>query len=416
MKIEKNLKKETLYLYLIQISNFILPLIAFPYLANKLGVVGFGKLGFAQAVFFLLNFIIDFGFILSGAKSVSNHLGNWNALSKIYTNIQIVKFVIFVSCLIIIFPLVNLMDLDKFDSTIIILTVLASFGAVLTPSYLFNGMSKNSVLALISIVVRSVFILPVFFIVNNPDDTIIAIILQIFPNVIIGGIIQFLIIKRKYVEFNLSYFDLAVLWKETKASYENFIASFFTLGFTYLTPLFVKFTLGDVALGLYTLVDRLIAAFRQIYVPINQAFFSRVCISFEKKEFDMYVFILKKTSIIFLTFGLIAILVHTFVGEWLIEKFFGAGFDIYGFLFIAIFTQIIVSFASILVNFVIIPSNTSYLLKRIYLIGLVVYIPMCVFLIKLFDLIGVFFAMLIVETLILSLLLYCSYFSVYKKF
>ena len=53
---------------------------------------GFGKFGYAQTLFFLFMFLIDFGFILSGAKSISLNKENKLLIDKIYSNIQIVKF------------------------------------------------------------------------------------------------------------------------------------------------------------------------------------------------------------------------------------------------------------------------------------------------------------------------------------
>ena len=67
----------------------------------------------------------------------------------------------------------------------------------------------------------------------------------------------------------------------------------FTLGFTYLTPLIIKFTLGDASLGIYTVVDKLVNVLRQLYVPLNQAF-AKICIAYDANDKFNYYSMIKK--------------------------------------------------------------------------------------------------------------------------
>lgn len=161
--------------------------------------------------------------------------------------------------------------------------------------------------------------------------------------------------------------------------------------------------LGDAALGLYAVVDRLIAAFRQLYAPITQAFFSKICIAYETKSKE-YILMLKKISIIFLALGTLAFLGNLFLGNILLPIIFGKGYDVYYYLLIAIVIQVVVSFASILVNFVIIPSDNTFILKKIYFSAAIIYFPLCWFLLDIYKLNGVFFSMLFVELYVLTFL------------
>ncbi|HCJ3408385.1 TPA: oligosaccharide flippase family protein, partial [Klebsiella pneumoniae] len=65
-----NVGRETIYLYLVQISNIILPLVLVPYLAHVLGVEFFGKLSYAQAISYIAIFFVDFGFNFSAARNI----------------------------------------------------------------------------------------------------------------------------------------------------------------------------------------------------------------------------------------------------------------------------------------------------------------------------------------------------------
>ncbi|MDH0655840.1 oligosaccharide flippase family protein [Acinetobacter johnsonii] len=410
---ERSLRKETMYLYAIQISNFLVPLAAFPYLTNKLGLESFGKFGYAQTIFFLFMFLIDFGFILAGAKSISLNKENSVQVDRIYTNIQVVKFTIF---LLLFFSVLFFMYFELFglkwgevDTELVFCAIISSFSAVLIPTYLFNGLSINSTLASVTILLKLIFLIPVFLFVNGPSDLILAVSFQIMSGLAVGVIIQGIISKKKYAKFSLKYFDRSVCIQETKSAYDNFIASFFTLGFTYLTPLIIKFTMGDSALGLYTVVDKLINVLRQLYAPLTQAFFAKICIAYGDKNKNQYYLMLKRVSGFFLILGIFALVGNFLFGEKLLPLIFGDLYDVHEFLMIAIITQIIVSLASILVNFVVIPSGMSYILKRIYLFALIIYIPICFLLLNILALKGIFLSMLFIEITILLVLSFFLY-------
>lgn len=402
---DNSLRKETFYLYLIQVANFIIPLAAFPYLTHTLGVQGFGKLGFAQTVYFLCVFFIDFGFNLSGAKMVGKYRNSQIRLNYIYSNIQVVRFLIYIFLLVIILPLLFSGWLEEIDATLILIALISAAGAVLTPNYIFNGLSSNSVLALISIFIKSIFLVPIFFFVKDVNDLTLAAFLQMISGVVIGVAAQYYLFKRQLVKFSATKINKKVIRRESKKSSDLFIASFFTLGFTYLTPILIKFTLGDFAVGLYSVVDRLITAMRQLYQPITQAFFSKVCVAYAEKEFITYNLLLRKIFFMFSVIGGVGLVGNILVGDTVLPLVFGKNYDVQGFLSIAILTQIIVSYASIVVNFMIIPKGNAIVLKWIYLLTMIIYFPLLWVLMFKYQLLGVFSSILIVEIFVLLLLI-----------
>ncbi|MDR7654220.1 oligosaccharide flippase family protein [Acinetobacter junii] len=403
---DNSLRKETFYLYLIQVANFIIPLAAFPYLTHTLGVQGFGKLGFAQTVYFLCVFFIDFGFNLSGAKMVGKYRNSQIRLNYIYSNIQVVRFLIYIFLLVIILPLLFSGWLEEIDATLILIALISAAGAVLTPNYIFNGLSSNSVLALISIFIKSIFLVPIFFFVKDVNDLTLAAFLQMISGVVIGVAAQYYLFKRQLVKFSATKINKKVIRRESKKSSDLFIASFFTLGFTYLTPILIKFTLGDFAVGLYSVVDRLITAMRQLYQPITQAFFSKVCVAYAEKEFITYNLLLKKIFFMFSVIGGVGFVGNILLGDTVLPIVFGKNYDVQGFLSIAILTQIIVSYASIIVNFVLIPIGREFVLKKVYFSATIVYFLICWYLLSWFQLNGVFISMLFIELCILIYLVY----------
>ena len=69
---EKLLAKNTLMLYIMQISSYIFPLISFPYLTRVLGAEKYGIVVFANSIMSYFTLFIEFGFLLSGTKICSD--------------------------------------------------------------------------------------------------------------------------------------------------------------------------------------------------------------------------------------------------------------------------------------------------------------------------------------------------------
>jgi PST family polysaccharide transporter len=102
---DKNIKRETFYLYVVQISNIVLPLVMIPYLAHVLGVAAFGKVSFAQAISYICIFLVDFGFNFSAARGVGINVDNKKEINKLYSNVQLVKLFIFSIVMVVVFTL-----------------------------------------------------------------------------------------------------------------------------------------------------------------------------------------------------------------------------------------------------------------------------------------------------------------------
>lgn len=399
-----NLKKEVISLYLIQIANILIPLATFPFFTRIIGVEGVGKIGFSQTVFLIISFLIDFGFNLTAARSISSNYKNTQEINKIYSNVLFFKFLLYLLILLILFPLIKSLNLEELDEGIIFIAFISAFGSVLTPNFLFNGLGVNSVLACITLIARILFIVPLFFIISGYEDLLLCVFLLLIPNFIIGVFCQYYVIKKLKIVFKLKNVQIGLCFLYIKEAYDSFIASFFTLGFTYSIPVLIKFTLGDYALGIYVLVDKIVGIMKQLYNPIIQAIYSKICILYDE-NINKYIKTIKKLFILFSFIGFLALMSNRIFGGILLETLFGKVDNLHHYVELAIFTQIIVSFAIIVVNFYILPSRNAYVLKKIYASGFLLFVPIYYLAQEKYGLSGAFYAMQITEFLIFCLLL-----------
>ena len=152
------------------------------------------------------------------------------------------------------------------------------------PAWLFQGLGRNSNVAFLNFASRLLSLLLIVLFVKDQDDLIIAAICQLFSPVLAGVGMQIIILKNKIVDFATSYISFEDIKILTRDSFHNFSASFLTLGFTYFNPIIIKVFLGDSVLGVYSFADKLANVLRQLYIPLVQANFSRVCSLFHEQQ------------------------------------------------------------------------------------------------------------------------------------
>ena len=80
------LLKNTLMLELLQVSTYVLALVAVPYETRVLGPEMYGVLGAATAIMVYFQLVVDFGFLLSATEAVASHREDRDYLRRLLTS------------------------------------------------------------------------------------------------------------------------------------------------------------------------------------------------------------------------------------------------------------------------------------------------------------------------------------------
>jgi len=256
-------------LLFIQGANVILPLITLPYLVRTLGSEKFGLVMIAQSLGVLLTVIVDFGFNISATREVSLLRKDKIKLSQFYWNVFFVKIFLLVIALGIILFLTTFIERFKIEAWVYVLSFGMVIGQAIFPTWFFQGIEKMRVITVVNILAKTLFTVSIFIFVLKPSDYLWVPICN-GGGFILAGIIG-LIYSLKYINFKKP--RLKEAFSITKESSALFVSNFATNLYTSSNTFILGMVGGDAIAGVYSSMEKLVLAIKNVYVPLYQAIF-----------------------------------------------------------------------------------------------------------------------------------------------
>ncbi len=266
---QKTIATNYFSLFVLQGANYILPLITLPYLVRVLGVEKFGLVMFAQALVTFLSVFVDFGFNLSGTREVSLRRKKKEELADIFSAIMTIKFGLLIAAFFILFCVIHLFTRFQMDSDVYYLSFGIVIGNSLFPTWFFQGTEKMKFITLINILARVIFLILVFVLIKKESDYILV---PLFNSLgfIVSGLIG-LLFSLKYVKIKWPRFDL--IRRLFIESSSLFISNLATTLYTSCNVFILGIFAGNSIAGVYSSMEKLILAIKNIYTPLYQAIY-----------------------------------------------------------------------------------------------------------------------------------------------
>ncbi len=142
--------------------NAFVPLFFIPLCSNLFGIEAFGRMIFYQSLVGLLITFSDYGFSVTGLKAASLNSNNPIAISKLFSEISFIKVSLLLLGSISLYIYISSTDseLANTNELLLFLFVLGSLSLQsLLPYWLFQGLRKNKIVAIINLISKLLLIL-----------------------------------------------------------------------------------------------------------------------------------------------------------------------------------------------------------------------------------------------------------------
>ncbi|MDV5228376.1 oligosaccharide flippase family protein [Providencia rettgeri] len=181
----KKILNNLINLSAIQLFNIIAPLIIYPLTLHRLGLDTMGLALYYQGIIAFLAIFINYGFYISGPKLISNANKDKAKINKIVSSILIIKIIIWLFCLLLVIFISNI-SYFNLNQKYIFLAFLSTFYELFFMQWFFQGVERLKPMVLINTISKVLQTIAIYFLVKNPSDLDMYLLIIALNNLIAG--------------------------------------------------------------------------------------------------------------------------------------------------------------------------------------------------------------------------------------
>lgn len=270
----KVLVKNFTSLSLLQLANYIFPVITLPYLVRVLGPEKYGVINFAAAFSAYFVIITDYGFNLSATQEISVNRNDKEKVSEIFSSVLTIKIILFFLSSGIFFLIVNMFELFSNDAGLYSIMFIGVVGIVLFPLWVYQGVEQMKYILIINVAIRSVTIVSIFLLVKVENDYLLLAVIYTITQVMTGITGLFFAIRK----FDLRYLfpSKVQLLEQLKKGWNLFLSSIWINLYTTSNVFILGLFAPNSVVGYYSAADKVRIAFQGILSSMSQSVFPYV--------------------------------------------------------------------------------------------------------------------------------------------
>jgi O-antigen/teichoic acid export membrane protein len=317
-----SIKKNIVYSSILTVSNFVFPLVTFPYVTRVLGVANIGIYNFVDNV---INYFILFsmlGISVLGIREIAKTKNNLQELQKTFSGLFYLNAIGTSIMLLILFCTIILVPKFHEHDNMMWLGVIKLLFNLFLIEWYYKGMEDFSYITYRTIFVRIVYVITVFIFVTEQNDY------QIYYALSVGTLAVNAIINWRYARKTIRLIMYNHSWVQ-------YIRPYFIVGcyliltsmYTSFNVVYLGFVSGETEVGYYTTATKLYAILLALYSAYTGVMMPRIsALSAEGNIVDIKRLIDKSYNILF-TFTLPIIVIVLFFTPQIIFIIAGHGFN-----------------------------------------------------------------------------------------
>ena len=244
----KSVKFNFIMNFILTASNFIFPLITFPYVSRILGASGTGEVSFAISVVSYFTMVAALGIPTYGIRAIARARNNQEKLNKTTQEILSIHLVMMILVAIVYIIAINFIPRFQSDKTLFLVVGVTILLDPLGVNWLYQGLEQYGYIAKRSIFLKFVGLILMFMFIHSPEDYVFYGVTSILASV--GSNVLNFINLRKYVSLKpVGNYNIKRHLKPIMILFAQVIAVNI---YTNLDNVMLGFMKTDVDVGLYT--------------------------------------------------------------------------------------------------------------------------------------------------------------------
>lgn len=320
-----SLIKNVASLGIVQVANYVLPLLYLPIVSRIIGPDKFGVINYATSFVYYFYLVISYGFDLSATRRLAKDADNVEFRRIVFSEVfysQIFLLLLstgmFLCFLYIVPPLAAEKEVAIFSFSICIATTL-------TQNWMFQAMQDLPKVAILNFVSKLLFTVFVLMVIRQKQD-------YVWQPLLMSGIQIFVAVISfiwAYKRYHLKFIKIplrqvfGLLWAEKTVCFSLIVMSLYTTTNTVILGLYQS----SEQVGYFTAAQKLILVFQSVInVPLAQAFYPFIARAFADSKQGGIIMVQKFIPVIWLFTAGIGFFMLAF-GPIFMKWFYGSRFE-----------------------------------------------------------------------------------------
>lgn len=325
IKSKRQLTKNYFSLTLVQIANYVLPLVYVPIIVRIIGPDKYGLLNFSVAFIAYFNLLITYSFDFTATRKIARDPDNEQYRSIVFSEVFYTQCLLFVFAVLIFTILCNYVPELKSNQTVFIFTFFVCIATLFTQNWLFQAMQDLSKVALFNLISKVLITITILIVVRKMEDYIWQpFLIGIIQTIVAIG--SFIWAIRRY-NIKLLKVSLAKCWQVVWKDRIIFFSLVFVNLYSSTSIVILGLYQTPEQVGYFTSAQRLIIIAQSVLImPIALTFYPFIGKAFgESREKGLRV-AQKLITLIIIFIGLASIVMF-FLGPFVIRTFYGDRFE-----------------------------------------------------------------------------------------
>lgn len=258
----------------LQIFNYVIPLITLPYVLRVLWPEKYWLISFMWAFVWYFLIIVNYWFSLTTTRDISIHRDDNKKVSVIFWNVITIKFILSILSFIVALIIVFSFEIFSQEYLVFLFSFLMIFGDVFFPIWMFQWMEKMKYITIINVIVKSLFLLPIFIFIKSVDDYYLIPLISSLSFITTWFIAFIMAIRVFNIQFIAPSIDSMkhhlIEW------WHVFISWIFTSLYTTSTTFILWLFTNNTIVGYYASAEKIIKAIQWLIWTIIQAIYPNV--------------------------------------------------------------------------------------------------------------------------------------------
>lgn len=317
-----SLRKNFSYNCILTLSNYLFPLIVYPWVSRVLGVSNIGIYNFVDSTINYFSLISMLGITTIGIREIASNNGDSQKLSKTFSSLISLNFILTTIAIILLIIATSTIQQLQIHHDLFYIGILKLIGNFLLIDWFYKGIEDFRYITVRTIIIKCIYVISILLLVRNKNDVTIYYCLTcttIFLNAITN-----IYHSKKLVSFKLSNIEI------NKYLYPVCIIGIYMLltnMYTSFNTIFLGFTSSNEEVGFFSTSCKLfsiIIAFYTAWTNVAMPHISNMLAYKDKQDVNKFI---RQSINTLLAFSIPSIIIGCIFSPDIISLLSGKGYD-----------------------------------------------------------------------------------------